>query len=91
MKLQFRKVQLSLNQTKIAKENKGLFLVGGLARLQRKQTQAQDENVTVEAPSLASHQQPPTLVAPPQVTEYLLISSRKVSNLFIALGLENYL
>lgn len=48
-KLQFCRVQLSLNQTKIAKENKGLFLVGGLARLQRKKTKSQYENVIVGA------------------------------------------
>lgn len=36
MKLQFCQVQLSQNLTKITKENKGLFLVGGLATLQRK-------------------------------------------------------
>lgn len=49
MKLQFRQVQLSPSQTKIAKENKGLFLVGGLARLQRKKTKSQYENVIIEA------------------------------------------
>lgn len=50
MKLQLRQVQLSLNQTKIAKENKGLFLVGGLARRQRKKTKSQRKNVTAESP-----------------------------------------
>lgn len=49
MKLQFRQVQLSLNQTKIAKENKGLLLVGGLARLQRKKTKSEYKNVIIEA------------------------------------------
>lgn len=45
MKRQFRQVQLSLNQTEIAKENKGLLLVGGLARLRRKKTKSQQENM----------------------------------------------
>lgn len=43
--LQFRQVQLSLNQTKIAKENKGLVLVGSWARLQGKKTKSQYEDV----------------------------------------------
>lgn len=44
-----------------------------------------------ESISLVSHHQTPTLVAFPQVTEYFLISSRKVSNLFIKAALAYYL
>lgn len=49
MELQLRQVQLSLNQTKIAKENKGLFLVGDLAKQQRKKTKSQRKNVAAES------------------------------------------
>lgn len=49
MKLQFHHIQLSQNLTKMTKENKGSFLVGGLATLQRTKPKSQYKNVIPEA------------------------------------------
>lgn len=44
MQLQFCQIQLSQNLTKTTKENKGSFLVGGLATLQRTKEPVQERD-----------------------------------------------